>query len=95
MEESTGEVEEEVKKEVIEPEAKRLKIGEESQSRESLYLERLKLASFDALNELSGNRRDCPKCFQSRKYFCYDCYIPLNDDLSKVPRIQLPIDVTV
>ena len=41
------------------------------------------------------NRRDCPKCKASRKYFCYDCYIPLNDDMSEVPRIQLPINVTV
>ncbi len=95
--EEPNQEEEKKQSEVSEPEAKRLKTGEEAgqQSRESLYLEKLKLASFEALNELSGSRRDCPKCQQSRKYFCYDCYIPLNDDLSKVPRLKLPIDVTV
>ena len=79
-----GVEEEEEKKEALEPETKRQKTTEEDQQqpKEQLYLEKLKLASFDALNELSESRRDCPKCFQSRKYFCYDCYIPLNYDVS-------------
>lgn len=55
------EVEEE-KKETLEPESKRQKVDDRNQSKEQLYLERLKLSSFDALNELSESRRDCPKC---------------------------------
>ncbi len=74
--------------------AKRLKQTEEDKEREPLYLEKLKLASFEALDELS-ERKDCPKCNCSRKFFCYDCYIPLNSDVTKVPRLQLPINVTV
>ena len=76
---------------------KRLKQTEEDKQEEErvpLYLEKLKLASFEALDELS-ERKDCPKCNQSRKYFCYDCYISLNSDPTKVPRLQLPISVTV
>lgn len=57
-------------------------------------MERLKLASFDALDELA-ERRDCPQCNSSRKFFCYDCYIPLNEDRTRVPRLTLPINVTV
>jgi hypothetical protein len=91
MEEEEKKGDEEYK--VEEPDLKRQKKDEPA--KEQLYLEKLKLASFDALNELSETRRECPKCKQSRKYFCYDCYIPINEDLSKVPRIQLPINVTV
>ena len=75
--------------EVKEPDAKRIKTEEEDAPvvKETLYLEKLKLDSFDALNELSEERRRCPRCNQKRKYFCYDCIIPLNEDVSKVPRL--------
>jgi hypothetical protein len=75
---------------VKEPGKKRIKTGEgeeDGKNKESLYLEKLKLESFDALNELSEERRRCPRCNQKRKYFCYDCIIPLNEDVSKVPRL--------
>lgn len=37
-------------------------------------------------------RVECPKCKQSRKYFCYDCFIPMGDP-SLVPNIELPIEL--
>ena len=77
---------EEEKGEVHEPKAKRQKTDDQcedqQEQKESLYLDKLKLASFDGLNELAGSRKDCPKCHVSRKYFCYDCFLPLNNDLS-------------
>ncbi|CDW75755.1 UNKNOWN [Stylonychia lemnae] len=66
----------------------------ERQDQQQSYIDKLKLNSFNALIEMKG-RKDCPKCKCSRKYFCYDCYIPLNDDLATVPRVDLPIEVTV
>ena len=73
---------EEEKGDVHEPDPKRQKTDDHDEPKESLYLEKLKLASFDGLNELAATRKDCPKCHVSRKYFCYDCFIPLNNDLS-------------
>ena len=58
------------------------------------FMENLKLASFDPLNKLEG-RSDCPKCNAKRKYFCYDCVVPLNKDKNEVPRLDLPVDVLI
>lgn len=58
------------------------------------FMENLKLASFDPLNNLEG-RGDCPKCGAKRKYFCYDCVLPLNKDRSEVPKLDLPVNVTI
>jgi hypothetical protein len=57
-------------------------------------MDSLKLASFEPLLKLEG-RGDCPKCKKTRKYFCYDCVVPLNKDAEEVPRLDLPVDVTI
>lgn len=50
----------------------------------------LKLASFEPLHALS-RRTTCPKCLARRKFFCYDCYLPMDRDPSHTPHISLPI----
>lgn len=95
MKRKEQEEQEEIKEGAGEAVAKRLKTSDPEPPREQLYLEKLKLAPFSALDELTEGRRDCPGCKQSRKFFCYDCYIPLNEDITKLPRLQLPVNVTV
>ena len=50
----------------------------------------LKLASFEPLRGMKGRTR-CPKCHAKRKYFCYDCFVPLLADPALTPHIELPI----
>ena len=52
--------------------------------------ERLLLDSFDPL--VSAERVKCPNCDSFRKYYCYDCLVPL---VSNFPQITLPIPATV
>eukprot|EP00347_Sterkiella_histriomuscorum_P007246 403349699 len=67
---------------------------EEEQQNKASYIDKLKLDSFEPLLDMA-DRKNCPKCNTSRKYYCYECYIALNDDPSTVPRVQLPVNVTV
>lgn len=52
--------------------------------------DRLVLNSFDSLD--SAPRVPCPQCSSYRKYFCYDCCIPLVDNF---PQIKLPVKATI
>jgi len=55
----------------------------------------LNLHSFSGLEKLnSSDRGECPKCKAKRKFYCYDCVIPLNA-ADELPRLNLPVDVTV
>ncbi|KAF2071112.1 hypothetical protein CYY_007577 [Polysphondylium violaceum] len=56
------------------------------------WLSELKLASFDHMSDLA--RANCSKCSKKRKYFCYDCCLPLGDP-SKTPKLKLPLSVDV
>ena len=60
---------------------------------EESFMTRLNLSSFEPLRNLE--RGECPKCNQKRKYFCQDCMVPLNKDPSEVPKLKLPVDVTI
>ena len=48
----------------------------------------LKVDSFDFLDELHG-RSVCPNCKKSRKYYCYNCYVPVEGLQDRVPKIQV------
>lgn len=37
------------------------------------------------------NRTTCPKCCRSRKYFCYNCYVPVADIQEYVPKVKVSI----
>lgn len=45
---------------------------------------------------LEKDERDvCPKCSKSRMYFCYTCYIPMNDFKSITPKVKLPLSLDI
>jgi DTW domain-containing protein YfiP len=55
-----------------------------------LIFDRLVLNSFESLD--SATRTSCPQCSSFRKYFCYDCCIPL---VPNFPQINLPVKATI
>jgi predicted amidophosphoribosyltransferase len=59
-------------------------------------MNKLILAPFDCMRKLDQEGRGaCPECKGKRKYYCYDCVVPLNQDPTELPRLKLPVDVTV
>jgi hypothetical protein len=59
------------------------------------FMARLNLHSFDSMEKLNESERGlCPKCKGKRKFYCYDCMIPVNDR-SEIPQLELPVDVTI
>jgi len=53
----------------------------------------LKIASHEVLRGLE--RRPCPKCQASRKYYCYVCYVTVGLDRSLIPTVHLPAKVDI
>ncbi|XP_032663098.1 DTW domain-containing protein 1 [Odontomachus brunneus] len=45
------------------------------------------------LDKVEG-RMPCERCFASRKYFCYHCYLPVIDQ-TYFPRVKLPIKIDI
>ncbi|XP_029650146.1 tRNA-uridine aminocarboxypropyltransferase 1 [Octopus sinensis] len=54
----------------------------------------LKISNYDFLDE-SDDRRVCPKCGKSRKYFCYTCYKPVIGTEHLTPVVKLPIAIDI
>ncbi|CAC5411590.1 DTW domain-containing protein 1 [Mytilus coruscus] len=54
----------------------------------------LKISSSDFLDTLQG-RSECPKCKRSRKYYCYTCYVPVDQLQGKIPCVQIPIKIDI
>ncbi|CAG2239722.1 DTW domain-containing protein 1 [Mytilus edulis] len=54
----------------------------------------LKISSSDFLDTLQG-RSECPKCNKSRKYYCYTCYVPVEQLQGKLPCVQIPIKIDI
>lgn len=54
----------------------------------------LKITSSDFLDVLSG-RSKCTKCQKSRKYYCYNCCVPVPEIEGKVPKVKLPLKVDI
>jgi len=55
----------------------------------------MKITSSDFMNNLK-TRSNCKECGRSRKFFCYNCYIPVPELESLVPRVnKLPCKVDV
>ena len=44
------------------------------------FMDQLSLSSFSPLENLE-KRGNCPKCKAKRKYYCYDCIVPVGDGL--------------
>lgn len=54
----------------------------------SKILEGLKISPGNFLDDLPG-RSICPKCQKSRKYFCYTCYVPMDEIADKIPKLKV------
>lgn len=75
------------KKEVIEKVELNLAKGEK-------FFSELKLADFEKLIESSKDRNECPKCKKKRKFYCYDCFIPISSP-ELLPEVKLPVHVAM
>jgi DTW domain len=60
----------------------------------SFGLDLLRLSSFEALTAAASARSQCSTCQRSRRFFCYDCEIPLIDS-TKTPKVRLPVTVHI
>jgi hypothetical protein len=50
----------------------------------------LKLENWMILEDIS-ERQLCTKCKKSRKYFCYNCYIPVQNLQGHVPKVKVRV----
>ncbi|XP_018329283.1 DTW domain-containing protein 1 [Agrilus planipennis] len=46
------------------------------------------------LKDMEG-RQPCPKCYKSRKFFCYTCYVPIVKLEGRLPHVKLPVKVNI
>ena len=59
----------------------------------SEFIQELHLSSQQPLKDADQKGRQiCPQCKKSMKYFCYQCRIPL---IENIPKIDLPIDCEI
>jgi len=50
--------------------------------------------SLSKLNSIS--KTECPKCKKHRKFYCYDCMIPIgNEVVDVIPKVRCPVKVIV
>ncbi|XP_044726656.1 tRNA-uridine aminocarboxypropyltransferase 1 isoform X2 [Chrysoperla carnea] len=54
----------------------------------------LKIEDTSILDSIDS-RRPCTKCCKSRKYFCYTCYVPVQDLQGKLPVVKLPFKIDI
>lgn len=50
--------------------------------------ESFKISSSDFLNSLE-NRTICPKCLKSRKFYCYNCFVPVKGTENLIPKVKV------
>ncbi|XP_048731172.2 tRNA-uridine aminocarboxypropyltransferase 1-like [Ostrea edulis] len=54
----------------------------------------LKISSSEFLNSLE-NRTECPKCLKSRKFYCYNCFVPVKGTEDLIPKVHLPLKIDI
>lgn len=54
----------------------------------------MRLNDHTVLDTIEG-RFDCSQCNRSRKFFCYNCYIPVGNLGELIPKVQIPIKVDI
>ncbi|KAM7362175.1 tRNA-uridine aminocarboxypropyltransferase 1 [Cochliomyia hominivorax] len=52
------------------------------------------LADHTVLDTIEG-RFDCSKCNRSRKFFCYNCYVPVGNLGDVIPKVRIPIKIDI
>ena len=48
----------------------------------------LAIASSEFMNE-KEERENCPKCGKSRRYYCYNCFVPMKGIEKDIPQVQV------
>lgn len=46
------------------------------------------------LNDIDG-RSACSKCSKSRKFFCYSCFVPIEELKGQLPKVRLPVQIDI
>ncbi|XP_071942586.1 tRNA-uridine aminocarboxypropyltransferase 1-like [Antedon mediterranea] len=69
-------------------------MDEDRRASGGLLLKNLKLASHSILESMNG-RSPCPNCKASRKFYCYTCYVPVEELKDKVPQVKLPLKIDI
>ncbi|XP_061172718.1 tRNA-uridine aminocarboxypropyltransferase 1-like [Saccostrea echinata] len=54
----------------------------------------LKISSSEFLNSLQ-DRSICPKCLKSRKFYCYNCFVPVKGTEDRIPKVKLPLKIDI
>lgn len=54
----------------------------------------MKIDDNQFLNEING-RMACPECSKSRKFFCYNCCVPVKGMEHRFPKVQLPVQIDI
>lgn len=54
----------------------------------------MKIDDNQLLNDIDG-RSACPKCSKSRKFFCYTCYVPVEELKNQLPKVRLPVQIDI
>lgn len=54
----------------------------------------MKISDYSILTEIQ-DRSPCFKCGKSRKYFCYTCYVPIEQLCDRIPKVKLPVKVDI
>ncbi|KAH8267713.1 hypothetical protein KR026_004086 [Drosophila bipectinata] len=67
----------------------------DSQKRPRKYpFEKMRISDHSILDTIEG-RHNCRICHRSRKFFCYNCHIPVGDLEQLLPRVLLPIKIDI
>lgn len=53
---------------------------------------KLKISDNDFLNHVE-DRSPCSKCRKSRKFFCYSCFVPVDGLASKLPNVEVGLEL--
>ncbi|XP_023178022.1 DTW domain-containing protein 1 [Drosophila hydei] len=54
----------------------------------------MRIADNSVLDTIEG-RHNCRHCNRSRKFFCYNCYVPVGELANLLPMVQLPLQIDI
>ncbi|XP_067632583.1 tRNA-uridine aminocarboxypropyltransferase 1 [Eurosta solidaginis] len=55
---------------------------------------KMRLDNTHRLDAIEG-RFTCSQCNRSRKFYCYNCYVPVGNVGDFLPKVQIPIDIDI
>ncbi|XP_061394349.1 tRNA-uridine aminocarboxypropyltransferase 1 [Musca vetustissima] len=54
----------------------------------------MKIDDYTILDTIEG-RFNCSQCLRSRKFFCYNCYIPVGNLGEIIPKVRIPLKIDI